>query len=247
MKRILLLVIYITLLVGFVYGQETNPAAQGWSASWQRYTVKGEEFSIKFPTLPAMTTYKQSREVFRRDRRQLQLGAYADGVVYSIFSLQDGDPREALRSSIEDIVSSSTWDRTTEQDLSLNGFSGKQYFRSIPPGGTVQVFATKNRFYYLQAIGATAEDLRVRQFFSSMSLGKKGEGIEVSDGQGIPFNPTDQFASSHLDPSGKAFTGREVDRKAILVMKPEPAYTEAAKEEGDYRHGGAKSHFLIKW
>jgi TonB family protein len=152
-------------------------------------------------------------------------------VVYSIVSLDDGDPRGALQASIEDIVSNSAWDRTTEQDLSLNGFSGKQYFWSNPLGGTVQVFATKNRFYRVQAVGAKVEDPRVQQFFSSLSLGKKSEGIEVSDGQGTPFKPSDQFASSRLDPSGKAFTGRDVDRKVILIMKPEPAYTEEARQK----------------
>jgi TonB family protein len=231
MKRILISLIYILLLVGFVYGQENNPAGQVRSASWQRYTVKGEDFSIKFPTLPAMTTYKQSGWGFQRDQRRRHLGAYADGVVYSIVSLEDGDPRGALQASIEEIGSSSNWDRTSEQDLSLDGFSGKQYFWSNPLGGTLQVFATKNRFYRVQAVGAKAEDPRVRQFFSSLSLGKKGEAIEVSDGQGIPFKPTDEFASAHLDPSGKAFTGRDVDRKAILAMKPEPAYTEEARQK----------------
>jgi len=231
MRQILLSAIYIVLLVGFVYGQENDPAEQTGSDSWQRYTVKGEDFSIKLPTLPAMTTYKQSGWGFQRDRRQRHLGAYADGVVYSIISLEDGDPRGALKAFNESIVSSSGWDRATEQDLSLNGFSGKQYFWSNPLGGTVQVFATKNRFYRVQAVGAKAEDPRVKQFFSSLSLGKKGEGIEVSDGQGIPFKSTDQFASSHLDPSGKLFVGRDVDRKAILIMKAEPAYTEEARQK----------------
>jgi TonB family protein len=226
MRRILLLPICIVLLVGFVYGQGTEQVG---SASWQRYTVKGEAFSIKFPTLPAMTTNIHSRG-FQKDRRRRHLGAYADGVVYSIFSLEDKDPRGVLQSSIEEIASSSEWDRQTEQDLSLNGFSGKQYFWTNPLGGTLQVFATKNRFYRVQAVGAKSDDARVKQFFSSLSLGKKGEGIEVSDGQGIPFNSTEQFASAHLDPSGKSFTGRQVERKVILIIKPEPAYTEDARK-----------------
>lgn len=229
MKRLLLLTISITLLVGVVYGQENNPAEQ--AASWQRYTVKGEEFSIKFPTHPAMTTYKKSGWNYQRNRRERHLGAYADGVVYIVFSLEDGEPHQALKASIEEIVSSSEGVRSTEQDLSLNGFSGKQYSGPSPLGETVQIFATKNRFYHFRVFGARAEDPRVKQFFSSISLGKKVEGIEVSDGQGIPFKPTDQFTSSNLDPSGKSFVGREVDRKAILIMKPEPAYTEAARQK----------------
>lgn len=230
MKRILISAIYITLLVGSVHSQENNPAEQLSSASWQRYTVKGEEFSITFPTHPAMTTYKDPGWGFRKDRRDRHLGAYADGVVYTVFSLEDGDPGRALKSSIEEIGSSSEWDRTTEQDLSVNGFSGKQYFGRSPLGGTVQVFATKSRFYRFRAFGAKGEDPRVKQFFSSIALGKNVEGIQVSDGQGIPFKPTDQFASLFVDPSGKSYVGRDVDRKAILVMRPEPAYTDAARK-----------------
>ena len=229
MKRILLLPIYITLLLSFVYGQQNNPVGQVPTASWLRYTVKGEEFSIELPTLPAMTTYKKTGWGVRRDRRERSLGAYADGVGYTIDSLEDGDPGGALKSFIEGIESSPGWDRATEKDLSLNGFSGKQYFGRGPLGRTVQVFATKKCLYRFQAIGAKADDPRVRQFFSSISLGKKVEGIEVSDGQGTPFKPTDQFAASYLDASGNVVPARQVDRKALLIMKPEPAYTEAAR------------------
>jgi len=170
-----------------------------------------------------MATYKQSGN-YQKDWRQRLLGAYAQGVVYTISSLEDGDPRGALNSSIEEIGSSSVWDRRSEQDLSLNGFSGKQYFWTNPLGGTVQIFATKNRFYRVEAMGAKPEDPRVKQFFSSLSLGKKGEGIEVVDGQGTPYDPADQ-----LDPSAKSLTGRQVERKAILIMKPQPVYTETAR------------------
>jgi len=107
-KRILLLTIYITLLVDFVYGQQTNPAEQ----------------------IPP------------------------DGVFYSVFSLKEGDPRQALKASIEGIESSTGWDRTTQRDLRLDGFSGKQYLPTSPLGGAVQVFATKNRFYRFQAFAA---------------------------------------------------------------------------------------------
>ena len=227
-RRILFLTICITLLVNVVHGQQSNPAAQTPPASWQRYTVKGEEFSITFPTLPAMTTYKRS-EPGQKNRWERHLGAYAEGVVYSVFSLEGGDPRQALKTSIEEIESRAGWDRTTQRDVSVNGFSGKQYLAPDPLGGAVQLFATENRFYHFQAFGAKVDDSRVKQFFSSLSLDKKVEGTEVSDGQGTPYKPTEQSASSSPDTPEKLFVGREVDKKAILVMKPEPSYTEAAR------------------
>ena len=221
-RSVLLMPVYLSLLVTVVCGQE--------SSSWTRYKVKGEEFSIELPTHPAMTTYKKHRWGIRKDRTELQLGAYADGVVYTINSLDDGDASEAFRASIEEITSNLGWDRLSEQKLSVNGFPGKQYFSNHALGGVVQVFEMKNRVYRFAVFGAKADDPRVKQFFSSLSLGKKVTGSEVSDGPGVPFKPTDQFASSNIDGSGTVFKGRDVDRKALLVMKPEPLYTEDARK-----------------
>jgi TonB family protein len=192
------------------------------ASSWQRYTVKGEQFSITLPTLPAMATNRLST-IGYRERWERELGAYAGGVVYTIYSLDDGHPNEALKASIKQISSSPAWDRGTEQSLTQNGFAGKQYSSTNPLGGTVRVFATKERFYRFQAFGATAEDANVKQFFSSLLLGKKNEGTEVSDGPGVPFGPADQASET-------VFTGKEVDRKILLIMKPEPSYTDAARQ-----------------
>ncbi len=60
----------------------------------------------------------------------------------------------------------------------------------------------------------------VKHFFSSISLDRKGD-IEVSDGPGTPF----------LRRTADVLTGKEVTSKARLVMKPEPRYTERARQE----------------
>jgi TonB family protein len=227
---VLLLPVYLLLLVNVVCGQENNPAAQVQSPSWQRYTVKGEEFSIELPTHPAMTTYKEQRWGLGNDRTELQLGAYADGAVFAIYSVDDGDTSRALRESIKEITSNlMRWNPDSEQKVSVDGFTGKQYLSSHLLGGVVQVFATKNRVYRFEVLGAKADDPRVKQFFYSLSLGKNVTGIEVSDGIGVPLRPTD--ASSEVEAPEKVFKGRETDRKAILVMRPAPSYTDEARKK----------------
>jgi TonB family protein len=57
----------------------------------------------------------------------------------------------------------------------------------------------------------------VKQFFSSIVLGRKPEGTKVEDGPGIPLEVE------------KIYLGKEVDTKARLVSKPEPSYTEKAR------------------
>jgi len=217
MKRVVLFACVLTLVTSDVLGQDSE------SVQWIRYTIKGEEFSVTLPTDPAMTTFTD------RDRRQRWLGVYADGVVYAIYTLHGPNPRNALKDSTNQIKSSPGWDRFTGKNLTLNGFKGKQYSSPSPIGGTVQVFATDKHFYRFQAFGAAVDDFRVKQFFSSLLLGKKNEGIEVSDGVGVPFQ---QAARSGVADEGgpeKLYVGKETDRKAIVIQKPQPSYTESAK------------------
>jgi len=159
-------------------------------------------------------------------RRERRLGVYADGVVYTIYSLDAGQIQESYNDSIKEFRSSTAWDLNSEKDLTVAGFAGKQYWGVTR---TVQVFATKKRVYQFQVVGAPGEDPRVKPFFASLMLGKKGEGIEVSDGQGSAYEPGPQSTPVSME---KSYTGKQVDRKAVLVMRIEPAYTEEARQRG---------------
>ena len=197
-------------------------------SAWQRYTVKGEAFSVIFPTVPAMATYKETVDRFGEERRQRVLGAYADGLVYTV-SCSENPKQELLEDFIEqEIFTHSTFDRTSEKDLKRNGFSGKQYIAPDKVPGTVQIFKTGNTIYRFQVFGAPTDDTRVQQYFSSVVLGKSASGIEVTDGVGVPYDPG---SKSETDQSkATLFVGKDVNRKVVIVMKPSPAYTEEARQ-----------------
>jgi TonB family protein len=194
---------------------------------WQRYTVKDEAFSVTFPTVPAMATYRENVDRFEKQRRQRVLGAYADGLVYTVSCYED--PKEELLEDFieQEIFTHSTFDRVSEKDLKRNGFSGKQYFAPDKVPGTMQIFKTGNTFYRFQVFGAPTADPRVQRYFSSVVLGKGASGIEVSDGFGVPYEPQSkpQIDESRANP----FVGKQVNRRAVLVMKPQPMYTDEAR------------------
>jgi TonB family protein len=174
-------------------------------AAWKSYTVKGEAFSVVFPTLPAMATNEEFIDRFGKFRRQRLLGAYAEGLVYTA-SCYLNPKQELLEDFIEqEIFTHSTFDRTSEKDLKRNGISGKQYVAPDKVPGTVQ-------------------------FFSSLVLGKSASGIEVTDGLGIPYEsgPITQTDWS----TQKPIVGKQADRKTAVIMKPEPMYTEEARKKG---------------
>ena len=203
--------------------------AQAQSAPWKRYTVKGEAFSVTFPTLPAMATYEENVDRLEIQRRRRVLGAYADGLVYAVSCSDNSKTRESLEDFIEqEIFTHSTFDRTSERDLKRNGFEGKQYFAPDKVPGTVQIFSTGNAIYLFRVFGAPATDTRVQQYFSSIVLGKRASGIAVTDGLGIPYE-SEPKAQTELN-NANPLLNREVTTKAVLVMKPEPMYTEEARQ-----------------
>ena len=223
LNRILLLCCALLLVAVDVLAQQAPPPS-----AWQKYRVEEEEFSIALPTVPAMTTYKVYRSPYQKERTRRELGVYADGVVYTIAS-DTNDPQQGLESSRERLEPSLGWEPSTEQVVNRDGVSGKQYTSSHPLGGIIQVFATKKHLYRIQAFGATAADSGVQHFFSSLSFSKSPDGIKVVDGPGTPFEPVD---GSVQHPRDSVLSGKLTERKVVLLMRPEPTYTEKARAHG---------------
>lgn len=184
-------------------------------SSWKRYTVKDEEFSVKLPTVPSMTTNKVFQARLQKQRLERQLKTSLGGIVYTIDVFENRKPQQSLEEFIAEQNANSTIDLTTERNLSVNGFDGKEYsFQNKTYPAMVQFFATEQRLYRFTAIGP-AEHAGVKQFFSSIMLGKKPEGTKIEEGPGIPLE---------LDTGERIFLGSEVDTKARLLVKPEPVY-----------------------
>lgn len=221
MKRILLLPCLLLLIASGVVAQSENKPLP-----WKRYTVKREEFSVMLPAHPAMATRKPMVTRLAKERQLRTLGAYADGLAFTVISVENSSPREPLDEFIEqEIFTHSGWDRSSEQEITLNGFKGRQYLSPNKIPGTMQIFATRTHIYRFNAFGATLEDARVKHFFSSIGLGKS-EGIDVTDGAGVPYKPD---ASTATQTTENALTIKDVDRRPFIAMKPDPAYTEEAR------------------
>ena len=187
--------------------------------SWERYTVKGEEFSVTLPTVPAMFTVKAFQPRIKKERRERRLRASADGVIYMVNVFENRNPSQSLDEFIAEQNKNISSDFTLQRDLTIGGIAGKEYSsQKNTPVITVQFFATEKRLYSFAATGSPADNAAVKQFFSSIALGKKTDGTKVEDGPGAPLE---------LE---KIYVGREVDTKARLISKPEPNYTEIARE-----------------
>jgi TonB family protein len=197
-----------------------SPAKQAGLSTWKRYKVEGERFSVSLPTVPAMTTYRTLIREQRKTRRQRNIGVYADGTVYSIFTSENVG--QSLNDFIRERIRYKRWDNASETSVVVGDFQGRQYSNVDKTlRDTAQFFSADERYYEFSATGYYDEDA-VKHFFSSIVFSRNADGIEVQDGAGVPFdNPTCQ----------ENLMGSKVDGKARLVMKPEPRYTEGAREK----------------
>ena len=228
MKTKLSLTTCILILFANAVNAQMPSAAK--SVSWQQYNVGGEAFSVAVPVLPAMHLSSKRFEGDKKSRGEVLLGSYADGVVYTVYVLENFSPRHTLQDFIAYRTASvSVWNMNNGRDVRRDGLSGKSFVSAAPGEGMIQFFAGGDRLYEFRALGAPAEDARLTNFFSSVLFAKAKNAVEVKEGPGLPFDSGIQEERPEKQLPHGAYVGREVNQKARLVMKPQPAYTEEAR------------------
>jgi TonB family protein len=202
---------------------EWHAASQDKKGEWQRYTVDDEEFSVLLPILPMMNTSAASIAP-NRERRERKLGAYDEGVVYTIFTY------EKKMLTIDELIRNTTTKLESAQvsSVTVSGVMGKSFKNEDANRmREVQFFATKTNLYVFQALGSKLGNpaTGIPKFFSSINFEKPPAGIKVEDG------PGDEPASNMATPSDnpEVFQSKQVSLKVGVVLKPEPRYTERAR------------------
>lgn len=216
-KRILFSLCAMIVVVSASAQQKPDPEKP---QTWLTYTVKGEEFAVALPANPAMTDTR----TFNRPLKKTLLGKLfnttQDRIVYSVEVYENIEPKVSLDQFVAEETTGSRFDVTTEKKLTVDGLDGKEFSslsKSSP--AMVQFFATERRFYRFAVTGADANHAGVQRFFSSIRLGQQVTGIEVL---GEPF----------VIDGERVFTGKEVDVKVKVLLKPDPQYTQAARQKG---------------
>jgi len=106
-----------------------------------------------------------------------------------------------------------------KRNLTVDDFPGKEYSSQTETTTTVvQFFATEDRLFRFAATGPAAAAPVIKDFFTSIRLQIYTGGMDVSK------------SSVGSDTGEKIYTGRDVDVKARLLTKPEPAYTKDARD-----------------
>ena len=213
MKKRILLVLTLLLSTAGAQPQHNKPR----STAWEFYSLSGEEFSFALPNHPSMRTSNEKRQKPEKDRRIRVLGHSEIDVTYTIYVVDNPEPRQSLDEFIKQLISNSS-DPTANGDVTVNGFTRKEFVYSDKKG-MVHFFATENRLCAFKAQGAWLDDSRMTDFFTTISLVKHDKNIEVFDGPG-------SFYDTHpMD----VYRGGGLDGKVRIQAKPEASYTPEAE------------------
>src|SRR5258708_9033991 len=208
--------------------QTTNtpaPTVQS-AAVWETYMVSGEEFSVQLPVLPAMSTYDRFGS-FGQSLLPLRhlIGAYSQGVAYAVYIFER---KQSLDEFTDAFGHSSAVD--FKRDLNVAGVVGKEYaFKRDDTSRTTQFYMTKKHIYVFEAAGSDLGNVStgLQRFFGSIKFAMSPEGKVIIDGLGEQPKVEAAVASSD---NAQVFKSRDVTRRVLVVAKPEPNYTERARQ-----------------
>ena len=237
--RVFLLLATINVAAG------QTPAPSEPTMDWQPYAIQGEELSCELPQRPSAITIsrpvKNPNDPAEKPKGGRMYGSYGGGVVYLILSLENPGAAEGLDTFVKEISSYPINGRPQkfERDLVLGGFPGKQYsFTSAGLSGLVQVYQGKSHVYVVEATSEDVSQPEIKRFLASLSFAAKKANYDPDN------EPPPEAPIILVPPSGvgagvsggvgsgipNVISGRDVSRKAIVVTKPPPAYTEAARQ-----------------
>lgn len=218
-------------------GARPAAAAGAAEAPWTRYTYPGEELSVELPAAPAVSRITRvipDPEGHRIGQARV-FGVYSDGVVFVVASYDHPRETESF-----DFFAGYIWGGrwlAAAGDVRLGELDGRAYRYTYPFEGAARVFRAKRHAYLLQVMSDEKGHGRAfGRFLDSLALGGKPAGERIPDETPAgpfapePPRPARTSATPRPAPEGDGpFGFKDVSRRALIVFKPEPVYTDKAR------------------
>lgn len=155
------------------------------------------------------------------DLRNL-IAVYSEGVVYVIYIYEGNVGLKEIPKAF------AIPEGALSRDIKVGGIRGLEYG---PENGNnrIQLFVTGGFIYQFVTRSAPREnpDAGVARFFGSIKFERTKTDRAILEGPGeAPARDALRLETASED---RVMTGQEVDKKAIVVVKPQPSYTEDAR------------------
>ena len=233
-----LMLMLSSAFAGAAQAQSPSPASQPVSsqdvAQWQRAAFDEEEISVSIPVAPTVIVQSGDFLFFEGSDEKIQekrkYSGYSNGFIYAIDSYKVKNPQRLLKDMVSNLASHLRF----EKDLMLDGFKGKQYRMANPYYAQVYFFAASKHVYIITLAVSDEANSSPARFLSSLHLGDTNDVAEMTVSP-AKKRDTAVLASTggelvaQASNRGEVFRPSAVTRKATLIWRVEPIYTEEAR------------------
>lgn len=201
---------------GFPHSSLSPGATQ---SQWIGFVPQDEDFTATIPARPTMRKYPIYDTRFDRREKVLahhEYSGYGDGLIFIIHSYKAEHP-EKLSTSQPSLINKTDF----PQRIQLGGVTADLFRANVPSRSaryTRQTlrFMTPKHLYIIGLMTIEENNPAVDRFITGIRMRSAGDQV----------TPIEQPPEFH---SGEVLDPKEVTRKAIVVWKSEPWYTEAAR------------------
>jgi TonB family protein len=246
LRVLLFLILTAFVCAPLAAGQTQSQPESAQAAAWSRYTYPGEEFSVELPGMPSF--YQTARAFNTRpfgEEKGRVFSLYHDDVVYFVAAFDAPRSNESLDFFATHLYGA--WGLASKGPLTLGGFEGRSYSivgsqrgrLTYDLHGEARVFRTKRHAYLALAFSDEEGRPEVGRFLDSFALESSPVGQSAAEEEPVPRfvppqTPPSPPPGAMLGPGhsgGPAEPLNAVDRRAIIVYKPEPGYTEEGRKK----------------
>ena len=189
--------------------------------TWFPFVPADEEFTAMVPAPPTILS-RSSNYLIRKDGERVLAhrvySGYGNGLVFVIEAYKAEHPQNLWGPLIENADKSAVFER----DLAFDGVTARQYRSTYSSRYATYTrhlvrFVTKEHVYFLTLVTIEETNPSVDRFLSWLRLRRPADRV------------TPIAKRSFENISGDVSGGNDVTRKAIIVWKPEPTYTDQAR------------------
>jgi len=234
---IILMLVLSSAFAGAAQAQSSPPNSLPVSsqndAGWQRVTFNEEEISVLTPVSPTVIVQSGDRLFFKGSDEKIleerKYSGYSNGFIFAVDSYKVKNPQRLLKDMLDNVATYLSFER----DLTLDGFKGKQYRMSGSRYRQVYYLAALRHVYVITLAVSDEVNSSPAKFLSSLRVGDR-KGVAETDARPTKKDdpaviPSVGVSDAQTSNQGQVFKPSEVTRKATIIWKVEPIYTEEAR------------------
>lgn len=182
------------------------------------------------PVQPSVWVYSRPRSGKEKLEEGRIYSAYHDGTVYVIISV-DKSPLPAVKDEIftnelQQVLAIN--EARTESKITRHNVRGLQYRSASDKISSIgELYPADNHIYFFAVYSEDVNRAAVKQFLSSIAVGAKAKDKVLKE-RGPVVVPT--TSPGMADDPNRVFNTKQGIQKALIVTRPQPRYTEEARQ-----------------